>query len=130
MSRTAPRSESSSAPSASEADVADLRRDGYVILPEVVPSATVEAVRRELSPYLQGRLMGRNEIEGLKSERVYALLAKSPTMADLIEQVEQGYDHDQNPLTYTLPHLKMNIDMGAFHRNRAINRDSSFSVIG
>ena len=25
---------------------------------------------------------------------------------------------------------KLEIDMGAFHRNRAINRDSSFSVIG
>ena len=51
-------------------------------------------------------------------------------MAALIDQVEQGYDHDASPLKYTLPHLGITIDMGAFHRNRAINRDSSFSVIG
>ena len=51
-------------------------------------------------------------------------------MASLIDQVEKGYDHDATPLKYTLPHLGLTIDMGAFHRNRAINRDSSFSVIG
>jgi len=51
-------------------------------------------------------------------------------MTVLIDQVEQGYDHDAAPLKYTLPHLGLTIDMGAFHRNRAINRDSSFSVIG
>jgi sarcosine oxidase subunit beta len=51
-------------------------------------------------------------------------------MASLIKQVEQGYDHDATTLKYTLPHSGITIDMGAFHRNRAINRDSSFSVIG
>ena len=51
-------------------------------------------------------------------------------MADLIDKVEKGYDHDSAPLEYKLPHLGLTIDMGAFHRNRRINRDSSFSVIG
>ncbi|MGD9324294.1 MAG: FAD-dependent oxidoreductase [Desulfobacterales bacterium] len=51
-------------------------------------------------------------------------------MASLIDQVEKGYDHDATPLKYTLPHLDLTIDMSAFHRNRTINRDSSFSVIG
>ena len=51
-------------------------------------------------------------------------------MAALIDRVEQGYDHDATPLAYTLPHLGITIDMAAFHRNRKINRDSSFSVIG
>ena len=51
-------------------------------------------------------------------------------MAELIEKVEKGYDHDATPLKFTLPHLGISIDMGAFHRNREINRDSSFSVIG
>jgi len=51
-------------------------------------------------------------------------------MAALIDQVEQGYDHDASPLKYTLPHLGITIDLGAFHRKREINRDSSFSVIG
>ena len=51
-------------------------------------------------------------------------------MAELIEKVEKGYDHDAKPLKFKLPNLGITIDMGAFHRNRQINRDSSFSVIG
>jgi sarcosine oxidase subunit beta len=51
-------------------------------------------------------------------------------MAELIEKVENGYDHDARPMQFRLPHLGLTIDMGAFHRNRKINRDSSFSVIG
>ena len=51
-------------------------------------------------------------------------------MSELIDRVEQGYDHDAMPLKYRLPHLGIAIDMAAFHRNRAINRNSSFSVIG
>lgn len=51
-------------------------------------------------------------------------------MTELIEKVEKGYGHDATPLKFTLPHLGISIDMGAFHRNREINRDSSFSVIG
>jgi sarcosine oxidase subunit beta len=51
-------------------------------------------------------------------------------MAELIDKVEKGYDHDAAPLKFKLPHLGLTIDMGAFHRNRQINRDSSFSVIG
>jgi len=51
-------------------------------------------------------------------------------MAELIDKVEKGYDHDAAPLKFKLPRLGLTIDMGAFHRNRKINRDSSFSVIG
>ncbi len=51
-------------------------------------------------------------------------------MAELIDKVQNGYDHDASPLQFKLPHLGHTIDMGAFHRNRKINRDSSFSVIG
>ena len=51
-------------------------------------------------------------------------------MAKLIQQVEGGYLHDESPLQYTLPHLGLTIDTGAFHRNRKINKNSSFSVIG
>lgn len=51
-------------------------------------------------------------------------------MAELIEKVEGGYDHDAQPLQYTLPHLGITIDMGVFHRHREINTNSSFSVIG
>lgn len=51
-------------------------------------------------------------------------------MADLVQKVEVGYPHDQFPIQYKLPHLGITIDTGVFHRNRKINPNSSFSVIG
>ena len=51
-------------------------------------------------------------------------------MAELIQKVENGYDHDAHPLQHKLPHLGIRVDMAAFHRNREINRNSSFSVAG
>ena len=55
--------------------------DGYVVLPSLLPPSQVKAIRDALSPYLQRKLMGRNDFEGYESERVYALLAKSPVSA-------------------------------------------------
>jgi glycine/D-amino acid oxidase-like deaminating enzyme len=51
-------------------------------------------------------------------------------MTELIDQVENGYDHDASPLPYQLPHLGIAIDTGVFHRKRHINPNSTFSVIG
>jgi ectoine hydroxylase-related dioxygenase (phytanoyl-CoA dioxygenase family) len=62
-----------------------IRRDGYTVLERVLPPASVARIVAELTPYLQRRHMGRNEFEGLHSERVYALLAKAPAVAELVE---------------------------------------------
>lgn len=62
-----------------------IRRDGYTVLERVLPESTRERIVAELAPYLQRRYMGRNEFEGLYSERVYALLSKAPTVAELVE---------------------------------------------
>ena len=51
-------------------------------------------------------------------------------MAQLIDAVEQGYDHDANPLKVKGVYTGLEIDLGAFARNREINADSSFSVNG
>lgn len=51
-------------------------------------------------------------------------------MAELIVRIENGYDHDAEPLQYRLPKLGLVIDTGVFHRKRKINPNSSFSVIG
>jgi len=66
-------------------DCATLQRDGYVVIRDLLSSQQIEDVHRELAPYLQQNLMGRNEFEGLRSERVYAVLAKAPSLAPLIE---------------------------------------------
>jgi ectoine hydroxylase-related dioxygenase (phytanoyl-CoA dioxygenase family) len=58
---------------------------GYTVIPDAIDASTRAALREQLAPYLQGELMGRNEFEGLKSERVYSLLAKAPAVAELVE---------------------------------------------
>ena len=61
------------------------RDRGYVIVPDAIDPATVDTLREQLAPYLQGERMGRNDFEGLRSERGYRLLAKAPAVAELIE---------------------------------------------
>ncbi len=51
-------------------------------------------------------------------------------MSQLIEYCENGNDHDVDPLQYAMKYLKRTLDIGFFSRNREINPDSSFSVIG
>lgn len=51
-------------------------------------------------------------------------------MAELITAVEAGHDHDADPLKVTGRYTGLEIDLGAFSRNREINPDSSFSVNG
>ncbi|MEP2783601.1 MAG: FAD-dependent oxidoreductase [Pseudoruegeria sp.] len=51
-------------------------------------------------------------------------------MAELIEQVEAGHDHDADPVQFHLENISTEISIGVFSRNRDINQNSSFSVIG
>jgi len=51
-------------------------------------------------------------------------------MAELIQYCENGNDHDTDPLQYRMKHINHTLNIGFFSRNRAINKDSSFSVIG
>ena len=58
---------------------------GYVVIRDAIDTATLASLRQELAPYLEGALMGRNDFEGYRSERVYSLLRKSPSVAALVE---------------------------------------------
>jgi ectoine hydroxylase-related dioxygenase (phytanoyl-CoA dioxygenase family) len=57
--------------------------DGYTVFESVLDTAALDAIRTELAPYLAADIAGRNDFEGLKTNRVYAMLAKSPVFADL-----------------------------------------------
>lgn len=63
----------------------ELRESGYTVLERVIPLALRDRIVAELDPYLQRRHMGRNDFEGHHTERVYALLAKAPSIAELVE---------------------------------------------
>src|SRR6476661_4729083 len=58
-------------------------RSGYLILERVLPPERVAEIRAALAPHLAHDLLGRNDFEGTKTNRVYALLAKSPVFAEL-----------------------------------------------
>ena len=51
-------------------------------------------------------------------------------MAELIEKVEGGHDHDADPVKMPLKYTRRTCDIGFFSRRRPLNRDSSYSVIG
>ena len=65
--------------------VTELREQGFTLIEGLLSSAEIARTRAELAPYLEKRHMGRNEFEGLCSERVYALLAKAPSVAGIVE---------------------------------------------
>ncbi|GHA88272.1 hypothetical protein GCM10009069_09030 [Algimonas arctica] len=55
---------------------ADYERDGYVIIENILNAATITSIRAALAPHFTKT--GRNDFEGLKSNRVYALVDKDP----------------------------------------------------
>ena len=71
---------------ASPADlVSAIQRDGYVVVSDLITQREVAEIKASLAPWLRGELMGRNDFEGFCTERVYALLAKAPPIARLVE---------------------------------------------
>ncbi|MDH3798428.1 MAG: FAD-binding oxidoreductase [Desulfobacterales bacterium] len=51
-------------------------------------------------------------------------------MAGLIDACEKGLDHDADPFQFYMKYTRRNLNVGFFSRNREINKNSSFSVIG
>src|SRR3954466_16312114 len=58
-------------------------RRGYLIFERVLSTAKVAEIRAALAPHLARDMKGRNDFEGERTNRVYALLAKSPVFAEL-----------------------------------------------
>jgi sarcosine oxidase subunit beta len=51
-------------------------------------------------------------------------------MAELIQKVEAGHPHDQDPVTFRMKYTQRICNVGFFSRLRKVNPDSSYSVIG
>ena len=51
-------------------------------------------------------------------------------MAALVAYCEAGNDHDASPMPFRLPYLDRETSAGFYSRNRPINEESSFSVLG
>ncbi len=65
--------------------VDEIREQGFTVLPSLLSPADVRVLKTALEPFLQRQHMGRNNFEGFITERVYALLAKDPAFATIIE---------------------------------------------
>ena len=60
--------------------------NGYVVVERAVDTEVLARVTDELAPWLQPSApRGRNDFEGFSTNRVYALLAKAPSVAPLVE---------------------------------------------
>lgn len=59
-------------------------RDGYLIFRNILSTGELDRIRDALAPYISQDIRGRNNFEGTASNRVYAMLAKSPIFADLV----------------------------------------------
>jgi ectoine hydroxylase-related dioxygenase (phytanoyl-CoA dioxygenase family) len=62
----------------------EIEARGFVVLPELVGPDQLAMIRDELAPHLAGEKFGRNDFEGRRTERVYALLSKAPSIANLL----------------------------------------------
>jgi sarcosine oxidase subunit beta len=51
-------------------------------------------------------------------------------MAELIDAVEHGHDHDGDPVNVTCRHTGLELDVGFYSRRREVVATSSFSVMG
>ena len=51
-------------------------------------------------------------------------------MAELIEKVEAGHDHDADPVQFHLENIDRTVSLGFYSRKRQINTESSMSVLG
>lgn len=61
-----------------EAVCEHLERDGAVVIDGALDEAGVDAVLRELSPFFETARSGRNEFAGFHTQRIGALMARSP----------------------------------------------------
>jgi len=100
--------------------------DGFVVLAGLLAPDEIEGIRRALAPHLATIPKGRNRFEGLRSQRVYALLAKSAVFADLAThpRILRLLDHLLEP-SYLLSGA-LAINTGPGEDRQQIHFDDSF----
>ena len=67
------------------AALCDIHDQGYTVIENVMRVSELATFREVLRAHMVKSPMGRNVFEGTKSHRLYALLAKSPSFADMIQ---------------------------------------------
>jgi len=65
-----------------DAHAAEIREQGFTVIPDFMDAAALAAFRTALAPFL-GSHRGRNDFEGFETERVYTLVARGKVFEDL-----------------------------------------------
>lgn len=65
-------------------DLRSIEADGYVVIERLLSAAEVAQLRAALEPHLTAEFLGRNNFEGHRTERIYALVGLHPLFADLV----------------------------------------------
>ena len=99
-----------------------LRKSGLVSMYDATPDWTPIYDRSDLDGFYLAWGTSGNQFKNA------AIAGK--LMAALISHCEAGGDHDREPMRFDLPYIGRSIDAGFYSRKRAINTDSSFSVLG
>ena len=67
-----------------DAHAAEVRAQGFTVIADFMDAETIQAVRDALAPYEDSH-HGRNDFEGLRTERVYTLVARGKVFEHLAE---------------------------------------------
>ena len=67
-----------------DAHAAEIRAQGFTVIPDFLDAATLQAVRDGLAPYEDSH-HGRNDFEGFLTERVYTLVARAKVFEALAQ---------------------------------------------
>jgi ectoine hydroxylase-related dioxygenase (phytanoyl-CoA dioxygenase family) len=65
-------------------DLAQLESQGYVVIEDLIPRATLDAIRADVMPRFR-HTAGRNNFEGFATQRLYAVIEKTLVCNELVE---------------------------------------------
>src|SRR5215831_7304342 len=65
-----------------DAHAAQIREQGFTVIPDLLDAAQLAGFRRALAPFLDSH-HGRNDFEGFKTERVYTLVARAKVFEEI-----------------------------------------------
>jgi hypothetical protein len=66
-------------------DLAAIDEHGFVIIADLISRPDLDTMRAVLRPHLAAELLGRNDFEGHRTQRVYALVGLGRILQDLVE---------------------------------------------
>lgn len=110
-----------------DADLAAVEKNGYVIIEKLLTDSELGQIREATAPLLDE--VGRNDFEGLKTQRVYAVLSKTRALDRLVDHPRILALLDRLFLpNYLLSQLQI-INILSGEKAQALHTDDSFYPI-